>query len=746
MATRFLLLLTLLCSTANAQDRPLLTLEDLYRGAGPLLALPLPDFQGWADDSSYYEYRRSGPDSGKTVVVDAVTGDVRGFRADPFGRSEVQSLLPKGVTARAAVTANARKEVYVYSRENDLWLLDGKKPEFRRLTTSPAEEKNATLAPDGSTLAYTRANDLYVLSIATGRELRITRDGSDSVYNGRAAWLYYEEIFGRPTAYRAFWWSPDSRHLAFFRFDESRVPVFPIYDVRGQHGKLERIPYPKAGDPNPEVRFGVASAVDGRVTWAAFDAKRDQYFGTPFWMPDGKEVIVQWMNRAQDTLLHYAVAPGATTPRLLVLEHQPAWVEFTETMHFARDGFIRKSDQDGWLHLYYHAPDGALRARLSSGAWAVVDVQAVDDRRGLVYFTGKKEASTRTDYYRVRLDGSDLRRLSFGPYTNSVKASPGGSFFVTTYSNLSTPSKMALVDGEGRLVRELGDSRPPVLTKYRLPASKLVPIPSSDGFTIPAVLTIPPGMEPGKRYPVLMTTYGGPGMSSVSEGWGLSRAGLTLAAEGMIQMTVDHRGSGHHGKAGMALMHRNLGKWEMEDYIAAVRWLRAQPYVDSTHICITGSSYGGYVTAMALTAGADWFTHGIADLAVTDWRLYDSHYTERYMDAPVENPGGYDAGSAMTHAGKTTGILRIVHGGMDDNVHLQHALQLAEALQAANKRFELMIYPDQRHGIRGVDFEHDRTEKYRFYYSNLLHKEFPESLFVRAQMPPGMQRVMPAGH
>lgn len=741
-----LLILLFLAGAAAAQEKKPFTLEELYSGAGPLLALPLPDIQGWADDSSYIEYRRSGPDSGKTVIVDAVSGTVRGLRTTPFDREAVKSLLPKGATMRSAATSDPRRELYVFSREQDLWLLEGAQPSYRRLTTSPAEEKNPTLSPDGARLAYTRGNDLYVLTLATGRELRITRDASESVYNGRAAWLYYEEIFGRPTAYRAFWWSPDGAHLAFFRFDESAVPLFPLYDARGQHGNLERTHYPKAGDPNPEVRFGIADAASGEVTWAAFDEKRDQYFGTPFWTPDGKRVILQWMNRGQDTLIHYAVAPGMAKPVLLVVEQQPSWVEFHETMHFAGDGFIRKSDRSGWLHLEHHGPDGTLRNAVTSGAWGVTDVVAVNEATRVLLFTGKKEATTRTDLYSVRVDGTGLKRLTFGPYTHSVRVSPRGSFFITTYSDLSTPPKMALVDGEGRLVRELGDSRPPVLDTRAVPEPRLVSIPSSDGYIIPAVISLPAGMESGKRYPVLLTTYGGPGSGSVTESWRLTRTGIAVATEGMIQMAIDHRGSGHHGKAGMAEMHRNLGKWELEDYAAAVRWLRAQPWADSSRVCITGSSYGGYVAALALTAGAEWFTHGIADLSVTDWHLYDSHYTERYMDSPAENPAGYAAGSVMNHASKYRGMLRIVHGAMDDNVHMQNALQLADTLQDLNRHFELMIYPDQRHGIGGTKFQHDQAERWRFYYRHLFRREFPEQIFQRQAPAAGMPRVMPAGH
>jgi dipeptidyl-peptidase-4 len=232
------------------------------------------------------------------------------------------------------------------------------------------------------------------------------------------------------------------------------------------------------------------------------------------------------------------------------------------------------------------------------------------------------------------------------------------------------------------------------------------------------------------RYPVILTTYGGPASPSVSDSWRLAAGDQGRAYAGLIQMTIDHRGSGHFGKAAEALMHRNLGRWEMHDYIEIVKWLRRQPYVDSTKICITGASYGGYVAALALTYGAGYFTHGIANLSVTDWHLYDSHYTERYMDAPDENPDGYATSSVQAHARNYKGLLRIVHGALDDNVLLQNALQLADTLQSLNKHFELMVYPDQRHGVGGAKFHHYRAEMMRFYYTYLLEKPFPAELFL----------------
>jgi dipeptidyl-peptidase-4 len=333
------------------------------------------------------------------------------------------------------------------------------------------------------------------------------------------------------------------------------------------------------------------------------------------------------------------------------------------------------------------------------------------------------------------LDGGGMKRLTFGAFTHSVKVSPDGSYFITTYSNVSTPPAMTLLKGDGSVVRELGASDQTELAAYAVAPTSLVRIPTPDGFQLPAAVTVPAVLEPGKRYPVLISVYGGPGSMGVADGWRFSLSNQALATEGLILVSVDHRGSGHFGKKGEALMYRNLGKWEMSDYSEAVKWLRAQPYVDSTKICITGGSYGGYVTAMALTAGAEYFTHGIASYSVTDWRLYDSHYTERYMDTPAENPEGYAAGSVLTYASRYKGMLRIVHGTTDDNVHYQNSLQLVDTLENLGRHFEFMSYPNERHGWGPPKSDHSRMEANRFYYTHLLGKPFPEALFSKPSRP-----------
>jgi dipeptidyl-peptidase-4 len=722
---------------AAAQEKQLLTFDQIFRNGQPRLTTNLPVVSGWTDDEHFIETRprEGGEGRGGAELVDAKTGAREAYR----DMESFRTLVGEGIDPGNPAASDESYRHLLYVREGDFYLLDTRTREFRRLTHSAAERKNPAFSADGKYVAFTRDNDLCAIDVASGKELQYTHDGSGVVYNGRASWVYYEEILGRASRYRAFWWAPDGSRLAFFRFDDSHVPEYPLVNTAAQHGTLESQRYPKAGDPNPEVRIGIVPVTGGEVVWSDFDPKGDQYFGTPVWAPGGTSLCVQWMNRRQDTLRLFAVDPLTGGKRLMYEESQASWVEWLEPPKFVKDGFIIRTDRDGWMHLYLCPDGGRPPVCLTEGKWGVVDLQAVDEKSGSLFFTARKEATTRTDLYRVRLDGSGLRRLTSGPYTHTVRVSPGGRYFVTTYSGITTPPKTGLYTGDGTLVREMGDSRGSEFDKFQLGKTELFVIRTPDGYDLPAIWTLPPRFDPSKKYPVLISVYGGPNSGTVYDGWrGIGSE--WLAEEGLIQVSVDHRGSGHFGKEGVALMKGKLGTWEMNDYCEAVKWLRRKPFIDSTRICITGGSYGGYVTCLALTEGADYFTHGIALFSVTDWLLYDTHYVERYMGKPSENPAGYRDASVLTYAAKYKGLLRIVHGTMDDNVHMQNSLQLVDTLEDLNKHFEFTAYPGERHGWGGKKGIHLRNESYRFYYTYLLGKEYPEKLFQNAALGGGRRR------
>lgn len=673
-------------------------------GAQQSLTKPMNMIVGWSDNTHYIEFDANDR---KQYAVDINNGQ------------------------RSAYTPPPKSDVNLSIKNKDIYIQYGS-AEAKRLTNNADEELNPTLSPDGKYVAFTRNNDLYAVEVATGKEIRYTTDATDVIYNGYASWVYFEEILGRATRYKAFWWAPDSKHLAFMRFDDTKVPMFPINGSTGQHGYVEKTRYPKAGDPNPEVKIGFAPTEGGKVVWADFNEKDDQYFGTPYWSFDGSNMMVQWLNRGQDNLKFYAVNPQTGTKKEIYDEKQSSWVDldFGGRIEYLKDNkhYILKSDKTGWAHFYLYTLDGTLINPITTGKWQVSNLLYTDEKSKVIYFTARKEASTRTDLYRVDYNGKNLKRLTFGEYTHQVRISPDGKHFITTYSNVSTPPKQTLLNQNGKIIKELGDSKADDFDQYHFAKTEMITIPSEDGlYQLPATITYPTDFDQNKKYPVVFSIYGGPNAGTVSDGW-KGTGNQWWANEGIIQIAVDHRASGHFGKEGVALMHRNLGKWEMKDYSTAAKWLKAKSWVDNKKLLITGHSYGGYMSALALTMGADDFDFGYAGAPVTSWELYDTHYTERFMDTPQENPEGYKAASVLTYVDRYKGLLRLMHGDMDDNVHVQNTIQLVDKLTNGNKHFELMIYPGSRHGFGPAKAAHDRAERYRFYYQHLLNKPVPEGL------------------
>lgn len=692
-----------ICLSFNLQAQQHRLTFQQTQGAAPALTKPMNTVIGWSDENHYIE---SEAKTRKQFTVDLISGERKPYTPPP------------------------KSNVNVMVKDNDVYIQYGK-DEPKRLTTDTAVEKNPTLSPDGKYVAFTRNSDLYAVDVTTGKEIRYTTDATDVIYNGYSSWVYFEEILGRPTKYKAFWWAPDSKHLAFMRFDDTKVPMFPINGSTGQHGYVEKTRYPKAGDPNPEVKIGFVAAAGGKVVWADFNEKDDQYFGTPYWSFDGSNMMVQWMNRGQDNLKFYSVNPITGAKKEIYDEKQPSWVDldYDGRITYLEDKkhYILKSDKTGWAHYYLYTLDGKLVNAVTSGKWQVTDLVNVDEKNKVIYFTARKEASTRTDFYRVNYNGKGLKRLTFGDYSHQVQLSPSSDKFITTYSNVSTPPKQALVDNNGKIIKEIADSKSAEFASFDIGKTEMITIPTDDGYNLPAVITYPVDFDQTKQYPVVMSIYGGPNAGTVTNTW-KGNAVQWWANEGIIQIAVDHRASGQFGKEGVALMHRNLGKWEMKDYITAAQWLKAKPWVIKNKLLITGHSYGGYMTTMALTYGADYFDYGYAGAPVTSWELYDSSYTERFMDTPKENPEGYKNASVLTYVDRYKGLMRIMHGDMDDNVHMQNTIQLINKLEDANKHFELMIYPGGRHGWTATKGKHDFSERARFYYKNLLDKPVPAEL------------------
>lgn len=719
----FFMIISLVFTFSTFAEGKKLTYKQVYMKGGEKLTKTLPYIKKWSDDNYYIQakkVKKGKKFSTITEKVNAKTGEIH----------LVKSIVPgKNFPADMKLSDHIKNaddgSSFLFIKKGDLFHYSLKSDEFKRLTKTPSEkENNATFSPDGKYVAYTKSKDLYIVNINSNKHIRITSDGSDVIFNGWASWIYYEEILGRRSRYKSFWWSPDSKNLAFFRFDNSKMPKFTITNSKGVHGKVEVTSYPKPGDPPPKVTIGTYHLENKKTIWAAKSSLKNPYYAKPVWTPDSRTFFLQEINRGQDHLSLFSVNINSGAKKKIYEEKQKSWIDFYDDIYFLKKnrGFLILSDVDGWSHIYYYRMDGKLKKRLTKGDWRAKRITKIDEKRGFVYFTGFKDNSTDNHLFRVGLNGRGLKQLSTNRGYHRFLISPESKYYIDTYSNIDHPSVRNIYKMNGKLVRKAGNSLRKISKEYNLGKTELFTIPSGDGYDLPAKWILPPDFDKTKKYPVLFIEYGGPDSGSVRNSH-YSLSNFYLSQEGIIVFSVDHRGSGHFGKKGVALMHRSLGKWEMNDYISAVKWLREKPFIDPEKIAITGGSYGGYVTAMALTYGADYFTHGIASYSVTDWRLYDSFYTEKFMDTPEENPEGYKKGSVMEYAENLKGTLLIVHGTMDDNVHLQNSLQLVSKLQDLNKEFSMMFYPGGRHGWGGKKRVHFTRSYVQFWFKHLLGRD-----------------------
>lgn len=606
---------------------------------------------------------------------------------------------------------------------------------------------NPTYSPDYSKIAYTLGNNLYSIDVNTREIVQHTSDGSDVILNGYASWVYYEEIFGRASRYKAFWWSPDSKILAFYRFDNSKVPMFPIYNSEGQHGSINETRYPKAGDPNPEVKIGFVSVRGGETVWADFDSSKDQYFGIPFWNPEGTRFMVSWMDRSQDNLRMYSVDPVYGNKYQVYSEQQATWIDWMEQMLFTDKGMYIVRDTNLWQQIYFLSYDGKVYKRITDGGenWGIRLLKV--DRRYL-YYTAKRESTVRNDIYRITLSNNKVERISSGDYNfASVRVEEeGGTKIYASMSNLSTPTKEVVFniprDGSLRRMKMdvLFDSKGPDFDKFEIAVPELVYITTRDGIDLPATVIWPIDMDRSGRvkYPVKVNIYGGPDNPQVLDSWkGVSFNNQWWAYHGVIQVVLDTRSAGHLGKAGMNQVYRRLSVLELQDFIDGISYFRKYPFVNSQKVGIEGFSYGGTMSLLCCTAANEYFQYAIAGGAVADWKLYDTHYTERYMDTPQDNPSGYAQAAVFdrmgAYRGDKTNMLRYTHGTGDDNVHFQNGLQIIDKLQQLGKDFELMIYPQGMHGYRGYQSNQSNLQDYRFWYEYLLEQDLPDVLRKRWQ-------------
>lgn len=592
-----------------------------------------------------------------------------------------------------------RGDAILFVSGGNLYLFDLHSSKSRRVLAADAELSDVKFSPDGKWVSFLRDHNLWVVELQTGHEQHLTRAGSELLREGELDWVYPEEL----DLLTAYWWAPDSSAVAFLEMDEGKVARYPLVNYLELEAPVEMEPFPQAGGANPLVRVGVASVPAGQTQWMDTGSENDVYLPRVAWTPDSKHLAIQRLNRAQsqlDVLLADAATGRSAT---LFQEKDKYWVNVGDDPVFLEGGktVLWTSERDGFRHLFVYSEGGKMLRQLTRGNWEVTELVGVDEKAGVAYFLSTQKTPLERHLYRVSLAGGEIQQLTREEGTHHLLMAPGGANFLDTFSSSLQPPQQVVLRADGTQAAMLNENRVAALADYNLTKPAFSEIAAADGSRLFTETILPPGFTPEKKYPVLVYVYGGPGVQSVADSWGGTRLLWLemMAQKGYIIFTLDNRGSADRGHAFETPIYHHLGETELKDQIAGVRYLRSKPYVDAARIGITGWSYGGYMTCMAMLEAPEVFKAGFAGAPVTDWRQYDTIYTERYMGLPLANAEGYRASSPIAHADGLQGKLLVAQATGDDNVHFANALELQEALVDAGRYAEFAIYPGRGHGI-----------------------------------------------
>lgn len=614
-----------------------------------------------------------------------------GIDSYTFSNDEKQMLI-----------ANATTPIFRHSFTADYYLYNLTTKELTKILERVQEP---TFSPDGTKVAFARENNLFVYDIASKEITQVTTDGKkNAIINGITDWVYEEEF----AFVRAFDWSADSKKLAYIRFDESEVPEFSmnIYQ-KNLYPTVETFKYPKAGEKNALVSLFVYDVAIKSSKAINLGNYSDFYIARMKWTSDANVLCAQVVNRHQDNLDLIFVDGTSGAAKVVLNEKDKAYIDVTDNLTFLNDNsFIWTSEKDGYNHIYLYDKTGKLKNQVTKGNWEVTSYYGFDEKSKTIFYQSVENGSIVRDVYKIGLDGKNKVKLSQQTGTNEATFSPDFTYFINTYSSAIIPAAYTLNSSkDGKQVQSIVDNTTlsDKLKKYDLPNKEFFELTTEKGNKLNAWMIKPKDFDATKKYPVFMFQYSGPGSQQVANHW-LDTNDMwfmMLSQQGYIVACVDGRGTGFKGAEFKKCTQLQLGKYEVEDQIDAAKVIGNYSYVDKTRIGIFGWSYGGFMASNCLFKGADVFKMAIAVAPVTNWRFYDSIYTERYLQTPQENASGYDENSPINHVSKLKGNFLLIHGTADDNVHVQNSMQMIEALIQANKQFDWAIYPDKNHGIYG---------------------------------------------
>ena len=703
---RFVTIL-LLAASAFAQKKPI-TLETLNeaggRGGG---GRGFGGLATWAPDGKTFVFRQGR----NLMLYDPATKTSKELiSAEPIDAAALAPPADEGPVDwqnRRARTGSlewsADGKMLLYPSAGDVFLVHADTGKWDQIAKTPVPEIDPKLSPDGKTVLFRRGWDIYTVDVATRKETRLTKNGTELLRNGGTDWVYPEEL----TLGTAFWWSPDSKSVAYLQFDMSGEPIVPHEDVLKLRAMYEPERYPQAGENNAHVHVGVISAAGGPTKWFDVGNTRDSYLvARAGWFPNSRALYVVRLNRVQNRLelLSIDVESGAVST--VFKESDPYWINLEGDVQFLGDGkhFLWTSEHDGGhRHIYLFSNDGKDVKQLTKGEWDVFAINGVDEAAGRVYYTSNETTPLERHLYRVSLTGGDKKALTPVPGTHNISMGPTGAYYLDTFSSLGAPSRTTLHSGDGKELGVYREADRSQIDQYEILPTEIVKFKAADGVTdLYGRLIKPAGFQPGKKYPVVATVYGGPGVAlPVRNAWQGVNLDQVLAHRGYVIWQCDNRGGQGRGHVFETAVYHKLGVTELADQVAGIKYLISLGFVDPKRVGIHGWSYGGFMTTNAMLNAPDVFHCGFAGAPVTSWLNYDTIYTERYMGLPKDNPDGYKETALPQRAANLKGKLMVAHNFEDDNVLFQNTLQLTDALQRAGKQFEFMLYPQKSHGVGG---------------------------------------------
>jgi dipeptidyl-peptidase-4 len=679
---------------------------------------PLLEGTEWSPDGKTLSYFQQTPLGKELWARDAATGQARRL-IDAAALAKLLDPWPKTWLQRTGFGRRSPSR-YLWSPSGDALLLrsasrlvwyDLKTGQSRQLVAGDEPLTDPKISPDGRWVSYIRDYNLWIANVRTAGARELTRDGKESLRDGQVDWIYPEEL-GLFTAY---WWSPDSSRIAYMQFDESRVLRYPLLNPNSYDSSVYWTRYPRAGQPNPVVRVGVVGLAGGKTVWMNAGSDTDIYLPAVAWLPDSKQISIERLDRSQKRLDLLFANTSTGRSRSVLTEEDRYWINvgavfsdptgLSSAPDFLSDGrFILSSERTGFRQLYLYDKNGDLVRPLTNGRWVVTDIAGVDQKNGFVYFISTQESPRQRQLYRVSLDGTGLERISTEAGTHDILMAPGAADYLDTYSTINAPPRQDLYTAAGKRVSTLTDGSIPELANVSLGPVQFLHLKASDGAMLEAEMIKPPDFSPTKKYPVLFYVYGGPQAQNVRDMWG----GTTflwhqlMAEHGYIIFMLDNRGSYNRGHAFETPVYHHFGSVEVQDQLVGVHYLETQPYVDASRIGVWGWSYGGHLTLHLLFREGKFFKTGVAVAPVTDWRQYDTIYTERYMGTPQQNAQGYIDASPVTYVAQFTGQLLLMHGTGDDNVHFANTTELIQNLiehKLYADHVRLMIFPGRGHPI-----------------------------------------------